>query len=178
MRLAAIAIAVPVAALGLLVLSNTLLLPPPAADRLAGVTVSVPSYRIEEPVGSAPGRLHVTVNVTSARDLDECLAFALDQQFAGRRLTVADSTCVRPRAGSMVAQLVFERLSTVDLDFPSHTLVWGVAGGRCGMILEAFGVCVVDVAGTTPVELPVRTWLPSFPPLGPISPIFSFEPIP
>jgi hypothetical protein len=119
------------------------------------------------------------VTVDSRRDLDECLAFALDQQFAGRRLDPVSGSCVRPTSGTQTAALVFDRLMSDDLRFPSHTLVWGVPGGRCGPVLELFGVCVVDMAGTTPLELPSRSFLPSLGPLGsflPIVPPFSFPP--
>ena len=63
-----------------------------------------------------------------------------------------------------------------DLAFPSHTLVWGIPGGRCGPILEVFGVCVVDQAGTADFELPSKNPLPSFAPFGSFVPLFSFGP--
>jgi hypothetical protein len=63
-----------------------------------------------------------------------------------------------------------------DIAFPEHTLVWGVAGGRCGLILEAFGVCVVDQAGTAAVKLPSHSVIPSIGPIGSFLPIFSFPP--
>lgn len=60
-------------------------------------------------------------------------------------------------------------------------LVWGIAGGRCGPILELVGVCVVDQAGTLDLALPRPSGLPTFPfgsfPLGSF-PLFSFEPLP
>jgi hypothetical protein len=67
----------------------------------------------------------------------------------------------------------------MDLMSPSHTLVWGVQGGRCQLLMQAFGLCVVEQAGTVPVELPPPPGLPSFPPLGSLPPFFepfSFEP--
>ena len=73
--------------------------------------------------------------------------------------------------------LVFEHLSDDDLAFPSHTLVWGVPGGRCGPILELFGVCVVDQAGTASVELPSHSELPSFGPIGSFGFLGSFPPL-
>jgi hypothetical protein len=87
--------------------------------------------------------------------------------------------CVRPVTGRQLANLVFDRLTDDDLTFQSHTLVWGVPGGRCGPILEAFGVCVVDMAGTADFELPSKTVLPSFGSFGPLfsfGPYFSFSP--
>jgi hypothetical protein len=55
-------------------------------------------------------------------------------------------------------------------------VVWGIAGGRCGPILELVGACVVDQAGTADLELPVRSALPSFGPIGSLFPLFSFPP--
>jgi len=59
-----------------------------------------------------------------------------------------------------------------------HTLVWGIQGGRCGPVLEAIGVCVVEQAGTLKVRLPDPPGTPSFPALGsfPLGPLFSFPP--
>lgn len=70
------------------------------------------------------------------------------------------------------------QLTADDLAFPSHTLVWGIPGGRCGPIFEAFGVCVVEQAGTAKLQLPSRSVLPSIGPLGSFFPLFSFEPLP
>jgi hypothetical protein len=50
-----------------------------------------------------------------------------------------------------------------------------VPGGRCGPILELFGVCVVEQAGTADLELPSRTVLPTFGPIGSFVPFFSFD---
>jgi hypothetical protein len=147
--------------------------PAPAADRLAGVGVAVIGYTIDEDAGN-PHRLNLTVSVTSVDDVDECLAFALDEPFAGRRVESADGQCVRPRAGLHQALLVFDRLSDDDRRFPSHTLVWGIPGGRCGPILVAFGVCVVEQAGTASVELPPPPGLPTFKPIGSLGPLFSY----
>jgi hypothetical protein len=147
--------------------------PSPAADRLAGVSVAVMGFTINELPGDRH-QLNLTVNVTSPSDLDECLGFALDEPFAGRRVEPLGGTCTRPRAGTETVQLVFDRLGEDDLRFPSHTLVWGIPGGRCGPILEVFGVCVVEQAGTAAVELPPPPGVPSFPPFGTIGPLFSF----
>jgi hypothetical protein len=75
--------------------------------------------------------------------------------------------------------LTFEKLTSDDLSFPEHTLVWGVPGGRCGPVLELFGVCVVEQAGTADLKLPSRSPLPTFGPIGsfgPIVPLFSLSP--
>ncbi len=85
-------------------------------------------------------------------------------------------SCVEPLAGSQTVVLVFEHLSEDDLAFPSHTLVWGVPGGRCGPVLELFGVCVVDQAGTASLEFPSRRVLPSVGVFGSLLPLFSFPP--
>lgn len=178
MRLAILATAVVVGALAAVILSNTALAPPPADERLAGVSVAVSGYTIEE-LGDDRHRLAMTVAVTSERDLDECLAFALDQPFRHRRIDTADGECLRPEGGQHMASLVFDDLTDDDLLFPSHSLVWGVAGGRCGIILELMGVCVVDFAGTADFELPSQNPFPSFEPFGsfgPLVPLFSFAP--
>ena len=136
------------------VLAQTVFRPAPAADRLAGVSVAVAGYKIV-PQPSDRNELLLTVKLTSARDLDECLGFTLDLPFAHRRLTTTSGSCARPQAGSSTVNLRY-RLSDDDLAFPSHTLVWGIPGGRCGLILELFGVCVVDQAGTADLRAAVR----------------------
>src|SRR4029078_2476668 len=115
------------------------------------------------------------VRLTSVKDLDECVGFTLDEPFAGRRLTTATGSCARPRAGTSTVELRFQ-LTDDDLAFPSHTVVWGIPSCRCGPILEAFGVCVVEQVGTAKVELPSRSVLPSLGPLGSFFPLFSFPP--
>jgi len=157
-----------------IVLATTVFRPAPAADRLAGVSVAVAGYTIQ-PQPSDRSELHLTVNITSARDLDECIGFTLDEPFAGRRMTTPGGTCPHPRAGNSTVELRYQ-LSADDLAFPSHTLVWGVPGGRCGPVLELFGVCVVDQAGTAKVELPSKSVLPSIGPIGSLFPLFSFAP--
>lgn len=152
--------------------------PPPATARLAGVIVGVLGYTIDD-LGGDRHRLNLTTTVTSTRDLEECLGFALDEPFAGRRLRPGTGECPRPRAGRQTVRLVFEGLTEDDLRFPSHTLVWGVPGGRCGPILGVLGVCVVEQAGTAAVELPSTQVLPSFGgfgSFGPLGPYFSFPP--
>ena len=156
------------------VLANTVFRPAPAADRLAGVSVGVSGYSIQ-PQPSDRSELRLIVRLTSVKDLDECVGFTLDEPFAGRRLTTATGSCARPRAGTSTVELRFQ-LTDDDLAFPSHTLVWGIPGGRCGPILEAFGVCVVEQVGTAKVELPSRSVLPSIGPLGSFFPLFSFPP--
>jgi hypothetical protein len=159
-----------------LVLASGVLQPPPVRERLPGVGVRVQDFRIEH-LGGTRHRLHVRVVVTSVTDIEECLGFALDEPFAQRRLDSAG--CVMPRAKPQTASLVFERLSDDDLSFPSHSLVWGVPGGRCALVFQAVGICVVDVAGTTPLELPQKNPLPTFGPIGsfgPIVPIYTFPP--
>jgi hypothetical protein len=73
-----------------------------------------------------------------------------------------------------MVRLAFEHLTDDDLAFPSHTLVWGIPGGRCGPILLLFGVCVVEQAGTADLELPQRNPLPTLFPIGSLGPLFSF----
>jgi hypothetical protein len=152
-----------------IVLVTNVFHPAPAKDRLAGVTVFVAGYAIDELPGDKH-RLRVTVNLNSAADIDECVAFTLDNPFAGRRLRPVSDVCPRPRAGSTSVGLTFEQLTDDDLMFPSHTVVWGVPGGRCGPILELFGVCVVEQAGTADLELPRPAGLPSFGPRGTVVP--------
>jgi len=157
-----------------IVLATNVFRPAPAADRLAGVSVAVAGYTIK-PQPSDRHQLHLTVKLTSARDINECVGFTLDLPFAGRRMATADGSCARPRAGSSNVELRFQ-LTDDDLMFPSHTVVWGIPGGRCGPILEVFGVCVVDQAGTADLELPAKSVLPSIGPLGSFFPLFSFPP--
>jgi hypothetical protein len=174
MRLIAVIVgAILVAAIGWLALSATVLRPAAAATRLAGVRVLLAGYSVVD-IGDHEHRLDLSVTIDSARDLDECLGFALDEPFATRRVEAADGGCVRPTSGRRTAALTFDRLTDDDLSFPPHTLVWGIRGGRCGLILEAFGICVVEQAGTAAVTLPSRSVLPSFGPLGSFGPIFSF----
>jgi len=149
--------------------------PPPAATRLAGVSVAVQDVAVDDLPG---GRhtLRLQIRVVSARDIDECLGFTLDEPFAGRRLGPASGDCVRPRRPDQTAFLVFDRLTADDLLFPAHTLVWGIPGGRCGLVMEAFGVCVVESAGTVDVELPHKSLMPSIGPIGPLFPFGSPSP--
>jgi hypothetical protein len=147
--------------------------PPPATERLAGVDVAIAGYTIDGLPGDRH-RLNLDVAVTSLADIDECLGFTLDEPFAGRRVETANGVCAKPRAGTQTVRLTFEALSEDDLAFPSHTLVWGIPGGRCGPIFLLFGVCVVEQAGTADLQLPDRNPLPTFGPLGSLGPIFSF----
>lgn len=164
--------------LGVVALTNTVFRPAPAADRLAGVSVQWVDFHIED-LDAGRHRLRLTVRVYSDRVIDECVGFALDQPFAGRRFEPASGSCPKPVAGDEDVELTFDRLTDDDLSFPSHTIVWGVPGGRCGIVMEAFGVCVIEQAGTVPLELPRPSGQPTFPPFGtfPI-PIFSFGPLP
>ena len=157
-----------------IVLATNVFRPAPAADRLAGVSVTVAGYTIV-PQPSDQNELHLTVMLTSPRNLNECVGFTLDLPFAGRRLATADGSCARPRVGTSTVELRYP-LTADDLAFPSHVLVWGIPGGRCGPILELTGVCVVDQAGTTPLELPGRPVLPSLGPIGSWFPFYSFAP--
>jgi hypothetical protein len=147
--------------------------PPPAAERLAGVDVAIAGYTIDD-LPEGRHRLNLQVTINSLADIDECLGFTLDQTFATRRVETANGVCARPRAGAQTVRLAFDQLSEDDLTFPSHTLVWGIPGGRCGPILLLFGVCVVEQAGTADLELPDRNPLPTFGPFGSLGPLFSF----
>jgi hypothetical protein len=172
-RLISFGLALAVAALAAVVLGSNAFRPAPAATRLAGVGVSIAGYTIED-LAAGRHRLRLSVSIGSARDLDDCIGFTLDEPFARRRLDPPAGACVKPRTGSRIVQLVTDHLTDDDLAFPSHTLVWGIPGGRCGPILELFGVCVVDMAGTTALELPAHSVLPSLGPLGSFFPLFSF----
>jgi len=77
---------------------------------------------------------------------------------------------VKPRLKPQQVGLVYDQLTTDDLTFPSHTLVWGIPGGRCGIVFELLGVCVVEQAGTADFELPYHG--PSFKPFGSFGPLF------
>ena len=175
MRLLTLLVAVLALGFGAIVLSTNVLRPAPAADRLAGVSVVVTGHSTED-LGDKRHRLRLAVQIDSAADIDECLGFTLDEPFAGRRMAAEAAPCLRPRAGQQTGALTFDRLTDDDLLFPAHTLVWGIPGGRCGPILEAFGVCVVDQAGTADFELPTRNVLPSFGSFGPLVSFFSFAP--
>src|SRR5262245_39146683 len=176
MRLLALLGVLVVLAFGALVIVTNVARPAPAADRLHGVAVVVTSQSTED-LGTGRHRLRLTADVTSRAAIDECIAFALDEPFGNRRLQPdGTSDCVRPAAGTETVRLVFDRLTDDDLTFPSHTLVWGIPGGRCGPVLEALGVCVVDQAGTADFELPSKNPLPSIGPLGSFTPLFSFGP--
>ena len=172
--LAALAILLAIPFVAIVAVTN-IARPAAAADRLHGVGVIVTSQSTED-LGAKLHRLRLTVDVTSATEIEECLGFTLDEPFAGRRLRPEGGGCVKPRPGLETARLVFDRLTDDDLAFPSHTLVWGIPGGRCGPILELFGVCVVDQAGTADFELPSKNPLPSFAPFGSFAPLFSFGP--
>jgi hypothetical protein len=161
-----------------IVLATNMFRPAPAAERLAGVSVFVAGYAIDE-LPNDQHRLRLTVKLSSPTDIDECVAFTLDNPFAGRRLVPLSGKCPRPRAGTTSIGLSFERLTDDDIQFASHVVVWGVPGGRCGPILELFGVCVVEQAGTADLELPTPAGRPTFGPIGsfgPIGPLFSFPP--
>jgi hypothetical protein len=159
-----------------IVLVTNVFRPAPAKERLAGVHVAIAGYTIDD-LSNDVHRLNLRVTLTSVNDLDECVAFTLDQPFAGRRLQPLAGACPRPRAGTNTVSLKFEKLTDDDLQFPTHTLVWGVPGGRCGPILELFGVCVVEQAGTADLELARPVGPPSFGPLGSFAPFGSFVPL-
>ena len=63
-----------------IVLATNVFRPAPAADRLAGVSVAVAGYTIK-PEASDRHELHLTVKVTSAKDIDECVGFTLPGEF-------------------------------------------------------------------------------------------------
>jgi hypothetical protein len=166
MRLALL-VAAPVLLIITVILGAQALAGPPAGERLAGVTVSITGYSLPDGADGEPD-LQVQITVASLRSAQDCLAFALDQAFANRAMRVIDphDGCIRPTPGRTNATLLFDRLTDDDRQFPSHTIVWGVKGGKCGVVLPLFGVCVVDFAGTVDFELPRPSNLPSFPPLG------------
>jgi hypothetical protein len=87
-RLVAFGFGLLFAAFAAVVLTTNVFRPPPAADRLAGVTVSVAGYTIED-IDRTHHRLHLRVAVASIRDLADCLGFTLDEPFAGRRIDTA-----------------------------------------------------------------------------------------
>jgi len=166
--------------IGIFALTNTIFRPPPAADRLAGVTVHWVEFHIEDLDEAGKHRLRLTVRLSSDHAIEACVGFTLDEPFAGRRLEPASGTCPKPVRGDLDVELTTDRLTDDDVNFTSHTIVWGIPGGRCGILMEAFGVCVVEQAGTVPLEFPRPSGQPTFPPFGsfiPI-PIFSFEPLP
>ena len=123
------------------------------------MSVSVIGYVIDG-LPNAKHRLRLTVNLSSPTDIDQCVGFTLDERFGGRRLETLDGQCPRPRTGTTKIGLTFDKLTSDDLAFPEHTVVWGVPGGRCGFVLEAFGVCVVEQTGTAGLKLPSRNALP------------------
>ncbi len=177
MRLFTSALTLLAAVIVALVLGNTVLQSPPASSRLAGVSVAVTGYTIHK-LGDNRDRLTLGIRVMSMRDLDECLGFTFDEPFGSRRFSDPPTGCVEPRTAATAAQVVFDGLTDDDLTFPSHTLVWGIPGGRCGMIMNALGVCVIEQAGTATMQLPWKSPFPTFGPIGSFAPIFSFEPYP
>jgi hypothetical protein len=151
--------------------------PAAATDRLAGVSGAIGGYTISDLQGGRH-RLVLSLDITSGRDLGDCVGFTLDEPFAGRRMTAGTGACLRPRRGTMTVPVTYDGLTEDDLRFASHTIVWGIPGGRCGLILEAFGVCVVEQAGTLDLELPSHSVVPTFGPFrsfGPLYPVPSFE---
>ena len=178
MRLVYVLCTVPIVGVLVIILATNVFAPAPAAQRLAGVSVSVIGYAIDE-LPDDKHRLRLTVNLSSPSDIDQCVGFTLDEPFGGRRLEPLDGQCPRPRAGTEKIGLTFDELTSDDLTFPEHTVVWGVPGGRCGIVLEAFGVFVVEQAGTADLKLPSRNPLPTIGPIGtfaPIVPLYSFSP--
>jgi hypothetical protein len=161
-------------------LTSPVFQPPPARERLAGVSVALDGFQVTD-LGDEKHKLRLDLAIASGRDLETCLGFALDEPFITRRMNATDPAagCIRPTAGLRRTSVDFDGLTEMDLMSPSHTLVWGVQGGRCHLLMQAFGLCVVEQAGTVPVELPPPPGLPSFPPLGSLPPFFepfSFEP--
>ena len=178
MRVIYVLCMLPVVGVLAVIVATNVLAPPPAAQRLAGVSVLVKGYAIDD-LPNDRHRLRLTVNLSSPTDIDQCVAFALDEPFGGRRLEPLSGQCPRPRAGTTEIGLTFEKLTSDDLAFPEHTVVWGVPGGRCGIVLESLGVCVVEQAGTADLRLPSRNPLPTIGPIGtfgPIVPLYSFSP--
>lgn len=169
--------------IGRLILGIVTLVPllqpgPPAATRFAGVTVSATDTALAE-LPDGRHRLTVSVIVASDRAIGDCMAFALDNPFAGRLLNVegVPDGCLRPSAGVAQVVLSSDRLTNDDVQLAAHALVWGGRGGRCGPILGGlFGLCAMDGVSSVPLELPVRNALPSFGPIGSLFPIFSFAP--
>ena len=177
MRLVALLIALLAVPFVGIVLVTNVFRPPPAADRLEGVFLTITGHSTED-LGDGRHRLRLYVEIASRRNVEECLGFALDMPFAGRRMQPESGGCLRPAAGRQAASLVFDKLTDDDLVFPSHTLVWGIPGGRCGPILELLGVCVVEQAGTADFDLPTKSVVPTFRPGETFPPLFSFYPLP
>ena len=178
MRVIYVLCTLPIVGVLAVILATNVFAPPPAAQRLAGVSVLVKGYAIDD-LPNDKHRLRLTVNLSSPTDIDQCVGFTLDEPFGGRRLEPLSGQCPRPRAGTTEIGLTFEKLTSDDLAFPEHTVVWGVPGGRCGIVLELFGVCIVEQAGTADLKLPSRNALPTIGPIGsfaPIVPLYSFSP--
>jgi hypothetical protein len=175
MRLVIALVGLPILVLALIVVGTRVIAGPPASERLAGVTVLVVSHSLG-PRADAKQDLRIQIVVTSARSIDDCLAFTLDEPFATRRLRVTDPVdgCLRPRVGTIKATVLFDRLADDDLLSADHTLVWGVTGGKCGVILPLFGICAVDQAGTADLKLPVK-WPVPFPSFGTFVPFPTFS---
>ena len=148
----------------------------PASTRLLGVSVAGNGLTVRDLPGNGH-ELRLGIVVTSVRDIDACLAFALDEPFAGRTLHAVGVTgsCVRPRRGNFASTLVMS-VTDDDTVFTSHTLLWGLSGGQCGL-MTIFGVCAIDTAGQFPVNLPSKTRLPTFAPFKTFGPLFSFAPL-
>jgi hypothetical protein len=175
-----VVLAVVVIAAVAIFLTSPVFQPAPAKERLAGVSVALDGYQITD-LGEDKHEIRLDLEVISDRDLDTCLGFALDEPFRTRHLKPSDPAvdCLRPASGSTPASVEFDGLTDIDFMSSAHTLVWGVDGGRCNLLMQAFGFCVVEQAGTVPVELPPPPGLPSFPPIGSLPPIFqpfSFDP--
>ncbi len=147
---------------------------PPASERFAGVSVSVASQSVVD-LPNGRHRLALDVVVTSARAIPSCLGFALDNPFSGR-LFDAGTSCPEPVAGTLHASLTLDGFTADDAAFFDHSLLWGSAGGGCGPILGAFGICAIDTAGTVPLSLPRKSAFPQVGPIGSLIPSFSFDP--
>jgi hypothetical protein len=152
MRLLGLVVAVPVALIVMIMLGNGPFQPAPASTRLAGVSVAVIGFTVTD-LGNSHLRLTLGIRVTSIRDLDACLGFALDEPFGNRKISDPPTGCIKPLAAPATAQLTFDGLTDDDLTFPYHTLVWGIPGGRCGLIMTVMRMCVIEQAGTVPVAV-------------------------
>lgn len=91
--------------IGVFALTNTIFRPAPAAERLAGVTVHLVDFHIEDLAEAGKHRLRLTMRLTSDHAIDACVGFALDEPFAGRRLEPASGTCPKPVRGDLDVEL-------------------------------------------------------------------------
>ena len=92
----------PIIAVLAVIVATNVFAPPPATERLAGISVMVKGYAIDD-LSNDRHRLRLTLDLSGPTDIDQCIGFTLDEPFGvdGWNLSTGDArdrVLARPRS--------------------------------------------------------------------------------